>query len=174
MNALTSNSSVPMPSYLHRDATSISSSDLFFSGNNNPEHLDRAARAFASKLRGTFSRATHSSGSFPISSTNLNLRSPVATSTPASPTPNRFRACVAAVFEQVDYSKISRDGFSVVVVDSTGGKTCVTKLLARFDPELNKRLPETGGFYWERCPPVIIASTDPENTEGNRLRPHHR
>jgi hypothetical protein len=150
--------------HLHSDATSIASSDLFFSGNNNPDHLDRAARAFAAKLRRTFKNDTLiwlvpdylNDFELEIMRRNFNARFPGAEPLPRS---------VAAVFEHVDYSKISGDGFPVVVVDTIGGKTCVTKLLARRDPELNERLPETGGFYWERCRSEIIASKDSEGAE---------
>ena len=151
--------------YLHPDTTSISSADLFFSKDNPHEHLDRAARAFASRLRDTFKNDKIiwlvpdylNDFELEIIRRNFNARFPDAEPLPRS---------VAAVFEQVDYSKISRDGFSVVVVDCIGDKTCVTKLIARRDPELEKRLPKTGGFYWERCPPVIIASKDSKSAEG--------
>lgn len=151
--------------YLHPDTTSISSADLFFSKDNPHEHLDRAARAFASRLRDTFKNDKIiwlvpdflNDFELEIIRRNFNARFPDAEPLPRS---------VAAVFEQVDYSKISRDGFSVVVVDTIRGQTCVTKLIARRDPELNKRLPKTGGFYWERCPPVIIASKESKNAEG--------
>jgi hypothetical protein len=151
--------------YLHSNATSISSSDLFFSKDNSPDFFDRAARTFASKLREVFKNDTliwlvpDSINDFELEITrrNLNARFPDAEPLPRS---------VAAAFDQVDYSKIRGDGFAIVVVDISGGKTCVTKLLARFDPELKKRLPETSGFYWERCPSAIISGTDPETTEG--------
>lgn len=151
--------------YLHSNATSISSSDLFFSKDNTSEYFDRAARTFSFKLRDVFKSDTliwlvpDSLNDFELEVTrrNLNARFP-----DAEPLPR----CVAAAFEQVDYSKIKHDGFPIAVVDSVGGKTCVTKLLARFDPKLKERLPETSGFYWERCPPVIIESADPESIEG--------
>lgn len=148
---------------IHPEAVSISSSDLFFSKNNSAELFDRAARAFASKLRSVFKDDTliwlapDSLNDFDLDVTrrNLNARFPDAEPLPRS---------VAATFEWVDYSKI-KDGFSIVVVDVIGGETCVTKLFAKFDPEINKRLPETCGFYWERQPPIIIASTDTEITK---------
>lgn len=151
--------------YLHPDATSISSSDLFFSKDNTSENFDRAARAFASKLRDVFKSDTliwlvpDYLNDFELETTRRNLN---ARFLDAQPLPRS----VAAVIEQVDYSKIKGDDFSVVVVDSAGGTTCVTKLVAQFDPDLNKRLPETVGFYWKRCPPVIIASAAPEGIEG--------
>lgn len=150
--------------YLHPDATSISSSDLFFSKDDTSEHTDRAARAFAFKLRGVFKSDTLiwlvpdflNEFELEVTRRNLNARFPDAEPLPRS---------VAAAFDQVDYSRITNDGYPIAVVDTIGGKTCVTKLLARFDLELKKRLPETGGFYWERCPPVIIASKDSESAE---------
>jgi len=142
--------------YLHLDTTSISSTDLFFSKDNTHEHLDRAARAFASRLRDIFKNDTLiwlvpdflNDFEVEITRRNINARFPDAEPLPRS---------VAAVFEQVDYSKINRNGFSVVVVDHIEGKTCATKLIAQFDADLKQRLPNTGGFYWERCPPVIVS-----------------
>lgn len=150
--------------HVHPDATSIASSDLFFSKDNTSEHFDRAARSFSSKLQGVFKSDTLiwlvpdflNDFELEVPRRNLNARFRNAEPLPRS---------VAAAFEQVDYSKIKRDGYSVVVVDAIGGKTCATKLLARLDPELRERLPESGGFYWERCPSVIIASDDAEKLE---------
>ena len=151
--------------YLHPDVTSISSSDLFFPKDNTFEHFDRAARAFASKLRDVFKGDTLiwlipdflNDFELEITRRNLNACFPDAEPLPRS---------VAAAFEYVDYSKISGDGFPIVVVDTIGGKTCVTKLLARLDPEIKERLPATRGFYWERCPPVIIDREDSESADG--------
>jgi hypothetical protein len=152
--------------YLHSDATTISSPDLFFSTDHTPEHrerLDRAARAFTHKLHLYFKNEKLiwlvpdflNDFELPIIRRNINARFPNAEPLPRS---------VAAVFEQVDYSKIKNDGFSLVVVDTIGGRTCVTKLIARLDQELRKRLPEINGFYWERLPSVII-SIDTEEGE---------
>ncbi|PIY00889.1 MAG: DNA-binding protein [Hydrogenophilales bacterium CG_4_10_14_3_um_filter_58_23] len=150
--------------YLHPDATSITSSDLFFSKDNTSEYFDRAARTFASKLREVFKNDTliwlipDSLNDFELEVTrrNLNARFPDAEPLPRS---------VAAAFEQIHYSKIRYDGFPIVVVDNLGGNTCVTKLIARFNKELKDIIPKTGGFYWERCPPVNIAGTNWESTE---------
>ena len=157
--------------YLHPDATSISSSDLFFSKDNNQEHFDRAARTFALRLREVFKNDTLiwlvpdflNDFELEIARRNINARFPSAEPLPRS---------VAAVFEQIDYSKIKNDGFPIVVVDTIGGKTCVTKLIARFDPELQTRIPETKGYYWERCPPVVISQRDIERTRGKE-DPHY-
>ena len=148
--------------YLHPDATSISSTDLFFS---KDKLLDRAARTFASKLRDIFIDESLiwlvpdflNDFELEIVRRNVNARFPNAEPLPRS---------VAAVFEQVDYSKIASEGFLIVVVDTIGGKTCVTKLIARFDPELKKCLSETNGFYWERCPPVVISHTETVSAKG--------
>ena len=141
--------------YLHPEATSIASSDLFFSDDSAPVHLDRAARAFAAHLCVTFRHDTLiwlvpdvlNDFELEITRRNLNARFPGAEPLPRS---------VAAAFEQVDYTRITNDGYPIVVVDTFGSKTCVTKLIARLDPELTKHLPDTNGYYWERCPPVIL------------------
>ena len=151
--------------YLHHSATSISSSDLFFFKENSSEFFDRAARTFAAKLREVFKNDTLiwlvpdflNDFKLEIARRNLNARFPDAEPLPRS---------VAAVFEKVDYSKIKGDGFPIVVIDTIGSKTCVTKLIARCDSKLKNCFPETSGFYWERCPPVVIADTDSESTEG--------
>jgi hypothetical protein len=152
--------------HLHPDATYIASPDLFFSNETSQDYLDRAARAFASRLRATFKNDTliwlvpDFLNDFEIGlgiiRRNINARFSNAEPLPRS---------VAAVFEQVDYSRIKGDGFTVVVVDYIGGKTCVTKLIARLDPELKKRLPETNGFYWERCPSVIISQKNTDRKD---------
>lgn len=155
--------------YLHPDAITISSSDLFFSKDNTLEYLDCAARAFASKLRDTFTHDTLiwlvpdflNDFELEITRRNINARFPDAEPLPRS---------IAAIFEQVDYSKIKNDGFPIVVVDTIGGKTCVTKLIARFDPELKERLSETNGYYWERCPPVIVTDKETENVAVSEYR----
>lgn len=150
--------------YLHPDAATVSSIDLFLSKDKNVEHLDRAARAFSHRLRISFKNDTFiwlipdflNDFELEITRRNLNARFPDAEPLPRS---------IAAVIEQFDYTKISRDGFSIVVVDTIGDKTCATKLFARRDQELQQRVPETRGYYWERCPPVIIASEDSNGVE---------
>ena len=154
--------------YLHSDATTVSAPDLFFSKVHSREHLDRAARSFAGKLRDTFRDDTliwlvpdfTNDFELEIIRRNLNARFPNAEPLPRS---------VAAVFEKVDYARL-RDGYSVVVCDSIGGQQCATKLEARFDQELEKRIPDTYGFYWERHPPVIVSHGEgAKNTEAQQL-----
>ena len=68
---------------------------------------------------------------------------------------------IAAAIEQFDYSRIPRDGYQLVVVDTVGTVTSATKLTARHDPELATRVPQTRGFYWERAPHVALRSSEP-------------
>jgi hypothetical protein len=153
--------------YLHPEASSITSPDLFFHKVAGADHLDLAARAFATKLRDTCKHDTLlwlvpdflTDFDVEVIRRNLNACFPDAEPIPRS---------IAAIFEQVDYSKIKQDGFSIAVVDCIGGRTCVTKLVARHDTELGDLVPETRGFYWERCPPVVIANTSPETDEAER------
>jgi len=145
--------------YLHPDASTIDCSDLFFATDTATDNFERAARAFADRLRETFEDDkliwlvpdALNDFELEIIRRNLNARFPGAEPLPRS---------VAAVFEKVDYSRITKDGYPIVVVDTTGGKTCVTKLIARFDASLEKRSPETRGYYWERYPPVILSKLD--------------
>jgi len=144
--------------WLHPQSTTISAPDLFFAKDNTSESYDRAALAFASHLRGIFRHDTlvwltpDYLNDFELEVIRRNLN---ACFTDSEPLPRS----VAAVFSQIDYSKI-RDDFTVLVVDDAGGQTCATKLIAKFDMELKKCVPETRGFYWERWPSVIIAGTD--------------
>lgn len=148
--------------YAHAQTTTLSSADLFFS-RTDPEQLDPAARAFASRLHSVFRHETliwlvpDALNDFELDVTrrNVNARFQNAIPLPRS---------IAAAFLRADYSKVRNDS-AIVVIDSVGGKTCVTKLIARFDPELKKVLPETNGFYWERHPPVIISNASPEMHE---------
>lgn len=146
--------------YLHPAATTIASPDLFLANDRIPDHLlDRAARAFVVRLRDTFKNdkliwlVPDAINDFDLEVVrrNLNARFPSAEPLPRS---------IAAVFEQVDYTRITKDGFPVIVIDTTGGVTCLTKLIARFDADIKKRLPETNGYYWERCPPVVLSEQD--------------
>jgi len=145
--------------FLHADATSVALSDLFFNGKQTNDLMHRAARSFASKMRECFKNDSlvwlvpDSVNDFEIEILRCHLNSHFSC---ADPLPRS----VAAVFEQVDYSGIKKEGFTVVVVDSIGGRNCATKLIAKFDPELKKRLPETKGNYWERCPPVTLSNSD--------------
>ncbi|MFA4943310.1 MAG: DUF2357 domain-containing protein [Lentisphaeria bacterium] len=148
---------------LHPDAQLVASPDLFFASDMSPDHLDRAARAFASRLREVFGSDTLiwlvpdflNDFDLEIVRRNVNARFPCAEPLPRS---------VAAVFEQVDYAKIKGKDFAVVVADTIGGKTSITKLIAWFDRELQRLLPETKGYYWKRCPPVLLSSRDSART----------
>ena len=144
--------------WLHPQSTTISAPDLLFSKDNTSENCDRAARAFASHLQSVFWHDTliwlapDYLNDFELEVIRRNLNAHFTNSEP-------LPRSVAAVFAQIDYSRIS-DGFTVLVVDGAGGRTCATKLIAKFDTDLKNCLPETDGFYWERCPSVIISSTD--------------
>jgi hypothetical protein len=140
---------------LHLDSTSVSSADLFFARDTDESLLDWAAHAFARKLSKTFTNPVLvwlvpdflNDFQLQVARRNINTRFPEAEPLPRS---------VAAVFEQIDYSKIRNAGFQALVVDAAGGTTYATKLIACHDPDLQERAPETRGFYWERLPPVTI------------------
>lgn len=140
---------------LHEQATTISAPDLFFAADNTSTAFDSAARAFASRLRTTFRHDTlvwlvpDAINDFGLDTIrrNLNAHFPDARPLPRS---------VAAIFGRMADVDV-RAGQAVVVLDTIGGKCSATKLVARFDPALAKRLPESRGMCWERQPPVDIA-----------------
>jgi len=141
---------------LSPDATTISITDLFFFAKDGDESLvDWAAHAFARKLSKSFANPAliwlvpDFLNDFQLQGARRNINARFAK---AEPLPRS----VAAVIEQVDYSKIRGADFQVLVVDSTGGTTYATKLTAQHDEGLQKRVPETRGFYWERSPHVTL------------------
>lgn len=142
----------------HPDATSVSCADLFFAAGVDEPLLDRAAHAFVGKLGKAFTSSVLvwlvpdflNDFQLQVARRNLNTRFPEAVPLPRS---------VAAVFEQVGYSEIGHPGFQVLVVDAAGGTSYATKLIARHDPDLQERVPETRGFYWERSPHVTIEAS---------------
>lgn len=141
---------------LSRHATTISITDLFFAKDGDESLVDWAAHAFVRKLGNTF---THPAliwlipdflNDFQIQVARRNIN---AKFTKAEPLPRS----IAAVIEQIDYSTIKGAGLQVVVVDATGGTTYAVRLTAQHDEELQQRVPETRGFYWERSPHVTLA-----------------
>lgn len=147
--------------FLHPDTTTISAPELFFSKNHTLEHLGFAALTFAKKLREKFQNdilfwlQPDYLNDFELNITRRNIN---ACFPKAEPLPRS----VAAVFEKVDYQSI-KEGYVVLVTDAVGGKLCATKLEAKFDPDLNKRLPKTNGFYWERQPTIILSNNNSDD-----------
>lgn len=152
--------------WLHPQSTTVSAPDMLFAKDNTAGNFDRAARAFTIRLRETFKSDTLiwlapdflNDFELEVIRRNLNARFLDAEPLPRS---------VAAVFAQADPSKISGEGYAIVVVDSIGGKSIATKIVAKFDKDLAKRLPITKGFYWERCPPVVIPGVETEGPGDN-------
>ena len=140
---------------LYADSTSVSCTDLFFARDPESPLLDRAAHVFTRKLSKLFINPELTwlvpdflnDFQLSIARRAINARFPKAEPLPRS---------IAAVFDQIDYSAIKGAGFRVLVVDESGGTTFATKLIARHDPDLQDRVPETRGFYWERSPHVTL------------------
>ena len=151
--------------FLHSDASLISSPELFFNRQLDEQLKDKAANAFACRLKKAF--ATQNLiwlvpdflGDFEMPVIRRNINSQFMGQIP-------LPRSVAAVFEHVNYSIIDKDGFSVLVVDKSGGTKYATKLIARHNIDLEKCLPETRGFFWERTPAVVL---EHEDTIGNTL-----
>jgi hypothetical protein len=149
--------------WLHPQTCTISAPDLFFAKDTSSENFERAARAFASHLRSIFRHDTliwlapDHLNDFVLEVIRRNLNARFAN---AEPLPRS----VAAVFAHVNPASISCNGYAIVVLDTVGGTTCATKLIANFDKDLKNRVPITGGYYWERCPTIVITSNDDEKS----------
>lgn len=146
--------------WLHPHTTTISAPELIFAKDNTSENCDRAARAFASHLKSVFRHDTliwlapDYLNDFELEVIRRNFNAHFTNSEP-------LPRSIAAVFEQIDFPRI-HDGFTALIVDTAVDRRCATKLIAKFDANLNRRLPITRGFYWERCPPLIIEDADQE------------
>ncbi|MFN4002077.1 DNA-binding protein [Microcella sp.] len=143
---------------LHPESVSIAVPDLFFQRDVDPGLADAAARSFARRLRWAYDDASLTwlipdhlnEFQVEILRRNLNSRFPLAKPLPRS---------VAAVFAEIDYKQIKGEGFAVVVLDNSGGTTTATRLVARIDSDLAKRLPGSKGYYWERTPTVVVGES---------------
>ncbi|NHM16526.1 hypothetical protein GMI69_07640 [Eggerthellaceae bacterium zg-887] len=151
--------------FAHPDATTIASADLFFSKKKDWLLDSLAANAFANRLSEWFDTdnlvwlTPDSLNEFDLDIVRRSLNARFAN---AEPLP----ASVAAVLENIDYEEIDGDGYSVAIVDTADGKTCVTILRARYDADLEQALPETRGFIWERDIPRIAAQDEPADNVG--------
>ena len=144
---------------LHCDAETIACMDLFFSKECLPASRDRAAKAFCAKLRSYLKNDVlvwltpdfRQDFDLEVLRRNLNVLFPCAEPLPRS---------VAAVFEQIPYSSVSREGFSVAVVDVQDEVVCVTKLEAQNDPRLLKSYPASRGWVWVKYPEIVLSAPE--------------
>lgn len=81
--------------------------------------------------------------------TSLNARFPEADPLPRS---------IAAIFKWQSSSDFASLGIrkddSVIVLDAVGGIVSATPLVVGYNKNLTRRLPESRGIYWERCPTI--------------------
>lgn len=133
----------------------VSAPDLLVSATLDNSVLERAASRFAEKLSRIVDGhqmvwlVPDSVNDFElqVARRNINARIPRSAPLPRS---------VAAVIETIDYGTITGEDYVVLVTDNVGGTLCATKLISRYDPELESRVPETHGYYWERTPTVVF------------------
>ena len=152
--------------YVHGDATTVTCCDMFFFKGDAPEVLNQASRSFSLRLREHFHNGRmiwltpDSLNDFDLELVRRNIN---AGFSKADPVP----CSVAAVFEHIDYSKITHDGFKVAVVERINGKAYLTEMVARFDKELKESLPKTRGFIWEKGTSELISrDVEVEPVEG--------
>ena len=147
--------------YFHKDIVTVSLTDLFFAKEDelpDKTYLENAARAFMEKLKKIFKckkllwlqpDILHD---IELEHTRRNINAHFKN---AEPLPRS----IAAVFEQIDYNDIPKAGYRVGVVEIINGKRSVTELIAKYDDELEEKLPCTKGFYWLRTPSKISDDT---------------
>ena len=152
--------------YVHDDATTVTCCDMFFFKGDAPEVLNQASRSFSLRLREHFHNGRmiwltpDSLNDFELELVRRNIN---AGFSKADPVP----CSVAAVFEHIDYSRITHDGYKVAVVERINGKAYLTEMVARFDKELEGALPETRGFIWEKGTSELISrDVEVEPVEG--------
>ena len=138
--------------------STITSSDLFFSDNLDRGDADCAAYSIARDLHQIFLNDSMiwlfpdylSDFELEIIRRNINSAFQHATPLPRS---------IAAVFQNVDVSRISGQNFSVLIIDILPEHVYATKLVAKYSAELDKVVPETRGFAWERHPSINLECT---------------
>lgn len=135
--------------YLHANATTITSSDMFFSKGDASEALVQAAHSFIQRLGRHFHNGRliwltpDGLNDFDLDLARKNIN---AAFSQADPLP----CSVAAVFEHIGYEEIAHDGYRVAVVERINSKAYLTEMIARRDEELLEVLPETRGYIWEK------------------------
>ena len=144
--------------YAGEGSVTVTCSDMFFyRGKQIPEVLNQASRSFSLRLREHFRNGKliwltpDSMNDFELDLVRRNINSGFSQ---AEPLP----CAVAAVVKHIDYSKISRDGYRVAVVERINGKAFLTEMVARYDADLRKELPETHGYIWEKGFSKLISS----------------
>jgi Domain of unknown function (DUF2357) len=127
----------------------------------SPDALSRAARGFVGKIADAIPTETlmyivpDATDEFALGTLRRSINS---TFRNAEPLPRS----IATVFAwqsspRFPASKVS-DGDCVIVLDAAGSSLSATFLLARENAELEQRVPESAGIYWERTPTQLIDS----------------
>lgn len=143
--------------YAHPDATTVTDSDMFFSGRERSGALNQASRSFAQRLKKHFRNGRliwlmpDSLSEFDLDLVRQNLNAAFSN---AEPLP----CSVAAVFKHVSYEQITHDGYKVGVIERINGKAYETEMVACFNEDLLDELPETRGYVWEKGASKLISS----------------
>lgn len=146
----------------HPDTTTIAFADLFAGADcKAPDELQwRAAHASAEELSRIFTNDTivwlmpDGISEFDLKVIRGNLNAAFKN---AQPLPRS----IAAIYEKVDFKKLPRKliqmrGYGVLVLDTTDDGVLATKMTAKYSKELEKKVPSTLGYYWERNPSVLL------------------
>ena len=148
----------------HPDTTTIAFADLFAGADcKAPDELQwRAAHASAEELNRIFTNETivwlmpDGISEFELKVIRGNLNAAFKN---AQPLPRS----IAAIYEKVDFTMLPRKliqmrGYGVLVLDTTDDGVLATKMTAKYSKELEKKVPSTLGYYWERNPSVLLTN----------------
>ena len=146
----------------HPDTTTIAFADLFAGADcKAPDELQwRAAHASAEELNRIFTNETivwlmpDGISEFDLKVIRGNLNAAFKN---AQPLPRS----IAAIYEKVDFTMLPRKliqmrGYGVLVLDTTDDGVLATKMTAKYSKELERKVPSTLGYYWERNPSVLL------------------
>ena len=146
----------------HPDTTTIAFADLFAGADcKAPDELQwRAAHASTEELNRIFTNETivwlmpDGISEFELKVIRGSLN---AVFKNAQPLPRS----IAAICEKVDFTRLPREriqkkGYGVLVLDTTDDGVLATKMTAKYSEELEKKVPSTLGYYWERNPSVLL------------------
>ena len=146
----------------HPDATTVAFADLFGGSDCKiSEELQlRVAHACAEELKKIFIGETlvwlmpDGISEFELKAVRGSLNAAFEN---ACPLPRS----IAAIYEKVDFLKLPREriqkrGYGILVLDTTAAGVLATNMTARYSAELEKKVPATLGYYWERKPSVLL------------------
>lgn len=155
---------IPLPACdaisLHSDVKTVSVLNLTGNIVGDPQNaaaFGQAARCFAGQIR-RFLETESITYLVPDAVDDFTLEVLRKSLNSQFPTAEPLPRSIATAFDWQSTKSFARAGITpgdcVWVIDNAGSCLCITPLIAAHNCELEKRLPESRGIYWERCPSI--------------------